>query len=82
MVLKPKKPGIAASYIHRQLKTATSSEEAALQKCIHEDLKMIVVVGILLCYLRATNQWYALVVQFGDVSPRVRERAADVNFGA
>ena len=41
VVLKMKKSGLAAAYLHRQLNKAASEEDAALHRQVHEDLKEI-----------------------------------------
>lgn len=45
MFLKMRKPGVVASYLHRQLNQAESSEEVALQRQVTEDLEEIVAIS-------------------------------------
>ena len=41
MVLRIRKPGIAASFLHRQLNQVASSQEATLQRNVNRNLKDI-----------------------------------------
>ena len=44
-VLQLKKPGMAATYLYRQLNNEASSERAAIQKLVNEDLKEIAAIS-------------------------------------
>ena len=45
VVLEMKNPGLAAAYLHRQLKKAVPEEDAALHRQVHQDLKEITSVN-------------------------------------
>lgn len=45
VALKMKKPGLAATFLHRQLNKAASEEDAALRRQVHEDLWEIAAIG-------------------------------------